>query len=225
MARPQHKAREPGRPIRQKRSQETFDAMLKAGFELIEETGLEHLRVADVALRAGYAVGSFYSRFAGKDAFFAALLDRHLEKRNEALQRIFSGLSAGTLVEVLVADMLQYFAEHRAFWRTALLLAATDPAFHERIAGQSGRLAERFMQRLQEDLGRKLRAAEQERIRFAFRQLVSFINYHIMGMPVIAACPESRLHGYLVHSFKATACLDELQAAARPRTTRGAARK
>lgn len=200
----------PKRPIRQKRSQETYDSMLKAGFELIEEAGLEHLRVADVALRAGYAVGSFYSRFGDKDEFFEALLDKHLEKRNDALQRIFAGLPPTHLVEGLIADMLQYFAGHRAFWRSALLISASDQVFHARIEAQSNRLSERFMQRLQQDLQRKLQAAEKERIRFAFRQLVSFINYQVMALPVLPACPDYRLHGYLVRSFKASAGVDEL---------------
>lgn len=215
----------PGRPIHQKRSQETYDAMLQAGFELIEETGLERLRVADVALRAGYSVGSFYSRFADKDEFFAALLGKHLEKRNAALQYIFTERSADTLVEGLIADMLQYFADHRAFWRTALLLAATDAVIHTRIEAQSDRLAERFLRRLQEDLARRLRVAEKERIRFAFRQLVSFMNYHTMGLPVIAACPDARLHGYLVHSFKASACLNELSATSAQAKRSGSAKE
>ena len=59
---------------KQSRSQLKHQALLQAGRRLLHTQDLGTLSVAQLTRDAGMAVGSFYSRFEDKDAWFAELL-------------------------------------------------------------------------------------------------------------------------------------------------------
>lgn len=60
-------------PARQARSVRLRDAYIQAGFELLNSKRLSDLTVSDLAKACGGSVGSFYTRFEDKEAFFRAL--------------------------------------------------------------------------------------------------------------------------------------------------------
>jgi AcrR family transcriptional regulator len=62
------------RAAKQSRSLLKHQALLEAGRRLLDTQDLGRLSVAQLTRDAGMAVGSFYSRFADKDAWFAELL-------------------------------------------------------------------------------------------------------------------------------------------------------
>ena len=59
------------RPPRQQRSAATLDRIVRAAEELFAERGFEGATVDDIVARAGSSKGSFYSRFADKQALLA----------------------------------------------------------------------------------------------------------------------------------------------------------
>jgi AcrR family transcriptional regulator len=61
------------RPPRQQRSAATLDRIVKAAEDLFAERGFEATTVDDIVARAGSSKGSFYSRFADKQALLAYL--------------------------------------------------------------------------------------------------------------------------------------------------------
>ena len=61
------------RPPRQQRSAATLDRIVKAAEDLFAERGFEAATVDDIVARAGSSKGSFYSRFADKQALLAYL--------------------------------------------------------------------------------------------------------------------------------------------------------
>ncbi len=66
----------PGRGVhqaKQRRSLQKQQALLAAGRDLFKSHGLPASSVAQVAVAAGVAVGSFYARFEDKNAWFAEL--------------------------------------------------------------------------------------------------------------------------------------------------------
>lgn len=62
------------RAAKQSRSQAKHQALLQAGRRLLDAQDLGTLSVAQLTRDAGMSVGSFYSRFEDKDAWFAELL-------------------------------------------------------------------------------------------------------------------------------------------------------
>jgi AcrR family transcriptional regulator len=74
------------RPVLQKRSEKTRDAILTALKQCLHEKGLEGVAVADIAKRAGCSVGAFYGRFRDKDAALEALYAAEREVLTQALR-------------------------------------------------------------------------------------------------------------------------------------------
>jgi AcrR family transcriptional regulator len=60
-------------PPRQQRSAATLDRIVRAAEELFAERGFAEATVDDIVARAGSSKGSFYSRFADKEALLAYL--------------------------------------------------------------------------------------------------------------------------------------------------------
>jgi AcrR family transcriptional regulator len=67
-------------PPQQARSRRTRDAIVAALEELLREGTFQAASVADIAERAGVAVGSVYRRFENKDAMIPALFDLYFER-------------------------------------------------------------------------------------------------------------------------------------------------
>jgi AcrR family transcriptional regulator len=61
------------RPPQQRRSAATLDRIVRAAEELLGERSFEEATVDDIVARAGSSKGSFYSRFADKEALLAYL--------------------------------------------------------------------------------------------------------------------------------------------------------
>jgi len=110
---------------KQLRSQRKHDALLQAGRELLDTQDLATLSVAQLTRHAGIAVGSFYSRFADKDAWFAELLrstgDAVL-RETQALLRTPRWQRAGDArkVGLIVQHIVGIHRRHRGLLRAAL---------------------------------------------------------------------------------------------------------
>ena len=110
---------------KQARSQRKHDALLQAGRELLDTLDLASLSVAQLTRRAGIAVGSFYSRFADKDAWFAELLRRTGDAvlaDTQALLRAPRWQRAGDArkVALIVQHIVAIHRQHRGLFRAAL---------------------------------------------------------------------------------------------------------
>jgi AcrR family transcriptional regulator len=68
------------RPPRQRRSAETLDRIVAAAAELLAERGFDDATVEDIVTRAGSSKGSFYARFADKEALLSYLGEGCLDR-------------------------------------------------------------------------------------------------------------------------------------------------
>jgi AcrR family transcriptional regulator len=94
-----------------------MERILAAAQDAIAEHGAAALTIADVATRAGVAVGTIYGRFAGKDALITAVQQRWLKQsiaRQEALPTGAHIEAAGfdELVAANVTTMIETFCEN-----------------------------------------------------------------------------------------------------------------
>ncbi|MFD5735337.1 TetR/AcrR family transcriptional regulator [Streptomyces sioyaensis] len=121
------------RPPQQKRSRAAMERILGAAQELVAERGAAALTIADVAVRAEVAVGTIYSRFAGKDALLAAVQDRWLDQliaRQQANRTAVTEVSADfqDVVARCVSGMVSTFRDHADLIREFALRNAAQPA-------------------------------------------------------------------------------------------------
>ncbi len=71
----------------QARAKERFERILDAARSLIEESGSEHMKMSDVAARAGVPIGSVYQYFPDKAAIIITLAERIMKLVHDGLAR------------------------------------------------------------------------------------------------------------------------------------------
>lgn len=89
---------------------ETGQGLLNAALEVYLERGWQGASLTEIASRVGLTTGAIYSRFAGKNELFAAVLERELAKMNGEVERRLS--EVGSERERL-AVLRQWFRERR----------------------------------------------------------------------------------------------------------------
>lgn len=121
-------ANRPQRP----RGKRTLERLVAAAAELLEEKALEDLSVAEVAQRAGVAVGSFYTWFPAKEDLLPHLYARYdIEVEQDAARVLaperFEGKDLEGRVRILVDFLVRIYRTRRGLYRAALFHAATRP--------------------------------------------------------------------------------------------------
>jgi AcrR family transcriptional regulator len=93
------------------------EAILESAIQILETEGLEGFKVAALAERSGYGVGTLYQYFENIDAVMLALVEQENERQRQTLLANFSdkaakGIAQGT--RDLVGLMLGAFSQRRA---------------------------------------------------------------------------------------------------------------
>lgn len=169
--------------IKQERGQVSYNALIDAGFKLLETHDIDDIAIADLTRKAGYSVGAFYGRFRSKDEFFDALVEKHIELRTQTQQQLVQLLPVASLVDDLVANIVNYYWTHQIFWRAVLRRSLRDPSSWEPFRVHFNESVERFVQRLQQDIGRSLSDTEHRNLAFAFQTVMGLVNIAVVNQP------------------------------------------
>ena len=199
-----------GLAIKQERGRITYDALINAGFRMLEESELQDISIADLTREAGYSVGAFYARFRSKDEFFDALMARHIEIRTVMQKQLFAAQPIDTLMPDMVSNLVGYYWHHRKFWRAVLVRSVRDPDFWEPIRQQGNALCARFISRVRNELGRDLNDVETGNIEFAFRVVLGTINSTILHQPGPIFMGQEPYVKELIRTFRLVASYDRL---------------
>lgn len=173
----------PGRRIKQKRSQKTYDALVATTFKLLEQREFDEISIAELADKAGYSVGAFYARFRSKDELFDALVVRHLQDRTKARDRLFATDSDAALIDDLIEELVRYYWARRRFWRAALFRSIRDPSFWEPIRKHGHEFSASLIARIGARAQRPLTENEEMNVRFAVQLALGTINNTIINRP------------------------------------------
>ena len=209
-------------PAKQARSRKTRDALIAAGWKLLARHPWDNVTINDIVKTAGVSVGSFYTRFADKDAYFETLASEWVVRRGAQrianLQHVGKGedylaqaildtyrttLAGHVSVEALVTYRTTLDNQH--FWRAALVRGAAHPAFWKPFRELGLRVMARVLELRETELGRSLSEEETRHIRFAFQMANGLINNSIVNRPgpILPGSPEFEIE--LVRGLKAVA--------------------
>jgi AcrR family transcriptional regulator len=195
-------------PAKQARSRRTRDALIAAGWKLLARHAWEDITIGDLVEVAGVSVGSFYTRFKDKDAFFDSLCAEWIERRNaqrrEPLARMKHDADyAGETILRTYRSLM----EHVNFWRAALMKGAGNPVFWKPFRESALLVIDRVLELRARELGRPLTAEETRHVRFAFQMANGLINNSIVNRPgpILPGTPEFETE--LVRGLKAVAGL------------------
>lgn len=86
MTRSQPSRLKPRKQPSQARSKVTVEAIFEASIQVLLHSGARGLTTGRVAERAGVSIGTLYQYFPGKEALLYALVSRHLDKANTAVE-------------------------------------------------------------------------------------------------------------------------------------------
>lgn len=141
------------RPPLQRRSQESLERVLNAGFEVLREQGFDGFTLHEVSRRAGVSIGSIYSRVPSREALIMAIYERAMGWTDE--QDAVAGDGARDLpprewVEAIVTDMATQMLGHADTLRVFMRQAPLHAEIWERGAAKSKETAEIFARALLE---------------------------------------------------------------------------
>ncbi|HEX8640859.1 MAG TPA: helix-turn-helix domain-containing protein [Allosphingosinicella sp.] len=128
----------------QDRSRRTLEALLEATEALLADRRFEEISVAEIVLKAGASTGSFYARFASKEALLPALYARYHAELPQRLRRIAATvdlprLSLAEACRRVVREFAATFEGRLNLMRAIVLYARTrtdelQPLMAERAA-------------------------------------------------------------------------------------------
>lgn len=198
--------------FKQRRSKVTHDALIKAGFALVDKYDIEQISIAELARHAGYSVGGFYAIFDSKDEFFDALIESHLDKRTETHTGLMLNCSRAKLIDELMANVVRYYWEHHVFWRAVLRRTLLDPEYWAPFRVHFRESTQRFEARIERELQRRLTAKEKNNISFAFQMVMGTINISILNQPGPVMIGERLFTKELTRAFKLLSGVEDLLA-------------
>ncbi len=196
--------------FKQERSKVTHDALIEAGFVLVDQKDIEAISIAELAREAGYSIGAFYAQFRSKDEFFDALIVNHLNKRTETQRKLVTTLPIIDLVDNLVANVVRYYWQHHVFWRAVLRRTLRNPDYWTPFRSHFKESNDRFIARIELEIGRVLEKRERDNITFAFQTIMGLINIAIVNQPGPVFIGQRQFVEELTRAFKLISGIDGL---------------
>lgn len=173
--------------VRQKRSRRIRDALVESGVALLNDRSLVQLKVPDIAAHAGCSVGSFYTRFVDKSAFFNALqyayiLAARAEIAARTDQHALQKLSAATVIERFVSLMVDLFGgQSRGVLRETLLRIAEPDNPWEPMREMGRHIRAELHHALAERIPGPTLEARQHRLSFYFQAVVGVLHNDLIN--------------------------------------------
>lgn len=179
------------RTLKQPRAIETRDRILHEAAQLFALKGFHDTKVGEIIKAAEVTSGAFFHHFQGKEELGFAVIDRHMEQRRQALDRIEKRLVASydsdPLEEVFLRlDAVSAMIIQRRNRKGGCLignlsttLSDTHPAFRKRLGKCLDEMASEFQVRLDEAVAKHNLSNDQDTWEVA-RYIVSVIEGAIM---------------------------------------------
>jgi AcrR family transcriptional regulator len=201
------------RAAKQSRSLLKHQALLEAGRRLLDTQDLGTLSVAQLTRGAGMAVGSFYSRFEDKDAWFAELL----RVTGDAVLLDTQALLAGSRwaratnahkVAAIVRHIVVIHREHRGIFRAAHFDSARSELYWPQLHFYGRRLADEVHRALGAQMQRVPVRQRRLRVGIALQLVYGMLINAVLHDPGPIGLGDARMEKELTRVFLGTVRLD-----------------
>ena len=201
------------RAAKQSRSQLKHQALLEAGRRLLDAHDLTALSVAQLTRDAGMSVGSFYSRFADKDAWFAELLRVTGEQALQDTQALlvsprFARASLARKGELVVRHVVAIHRRHRGIFRAAHSDSARSRLYWPQLHAYGQRVADAVYQALAPHLQQVPPAQRRLRVGIALQLVFGTLVNAVLHNPGPIGLHDRRMEAELSRVFAGTLRLD-----------------
>ena len=197
---------------KQARSQAKHEALLQAGRRLLESEDLGSLSVAQLTSDAGMSVGSFYSRFDDKDAWFAELVRVTGDQVLDETQRLLASprwaqASSERKVASIVRHLVDVHRLHRGIFRAAHLDLTHSQPHWAQLQGYARRIADAVHQALAEQMPQVPPAQRRLRVGVGLQIVFGTLVNAVLHDPGPIALYDKRLEKELSQVFMASVVL------------------
>lgn len=201
------------RAAKQSRSQLKHLALLEAGRRLLDTQDLGTLSVAQLTRDAGMAVGSFYSRFEDKDAWFAELLRVTGEAVLADTQRLLGSTrwaraAAPRKVALIVRHIVDIHRTHRGIFRAAHFDSARSTLYWPQLHAYGQRIADEIYLALAAHMLQVALSKRRERVGIALQLVFGMLVNAVLHNPGPIGLHDKRMETELGRVFLATVRLD-----------------
>ena len=201
------------RAAKQSRSQLKHQALLEAGRRLLDTQDLGTLSVAQLTRDAGMAVGSFYSRFADKDAWFAELLrvtgEQVLTDTAEMLASArWLGASNERKVALIVRHIVDIHRTHRGIFRAAHFDSARSSLYWPLLHTFGRRIADAVYQALSSHMPRVPARQRRFRVGVALQLVYGTLVNAVLHDPGPMKLADKQIEAELTRVFLGAVRLD-----------------
>jgi AcrR family transcriptional regulator len=176
------RALSPRKVPKQKRSQETVEAILTAAARVLVESGYDKASTNRIAKVAGVSVGSLYQYFPSKEALVMALFERHAEKMVGLLED-----SVRTLIDTPLRKAV------REYVKSVLATHRMEPQLHAALVQQALHVGIDVISEVQERACAIVRVYLEQH-----REEILPTNLE-MAAHMLVTTVESVIHGTLLH--------------------------
>ena len=171
----------------QRRSQEAFDRVLKAGREILEAKGVEGFTVAAVSKRSRVSVGSIYLRAPSREALLLAIHDsemQRLEREEESYHETDElALDARAYVIDLVTKTAGHTLANAGILRAFMRRGPDDPEIWARAQATSQRIADDFEKAMLKRRDAFRHPDPEKAVDFAFRMVYTMTARRVTHGP------------------------------------------
>ena len=194
------------RTAKQSRSLLKQQALLEAGRRLLDAQDLGTLSVAQLTRDAGMSVGSFYSRFEDKDAWFAELV----RVTGDAVLRDTQALLGGTRwaradaerkALLIVRHIVAIHRTHRGIFRAAHHDSARSTLHWPQLHAYGQRIGDEVCRALAEHLHGVPPARRRERVGIALQVVFGTLVNAVLHDPGPIGLNEKRMERELTRVF------------------------
>jgi AcrR family transcriptional regulator len=197
------------RAAKQSRSQLKHHALLQAGRRLLDSHDLGTLSVAQLTRDAGMSVGSFYSRFEDKDAWFNELLRVTGEQALQDTQALlvsarFARADEARKVALIVRHIVAIHREHRGIFRAAHADLARSKLYWTQLHGYGQRLSDAIYQALAPHLPQVPAAQRRLRVGIALQLVFGTLVNAVLHNPGPIGLSDRRMETELSRVFLQT---------------------
>ncbi|WP_426609475.1 TetR/AcrR family transcriptional regulator [Bradyrhizobium sp. McL0616] len=173
-------------PSRQKRSQETTLALLRAGADMLRRRSLAELSIEALCAEVGATVGAFYSRFESKEAYFNALMAlaaRDGEQRLVEIRRPSPQTGLDKRCHIVISGIIAWMRNHEGVLRAALQHDDTRPDKWTTFKALAQATTKRATPLLLPAMGKGRKAAKTRAIAFGFQVVLGTLVNAILNDP------------------------------------------
>ena len=178
-------------PPQQERSRASFERVIRAATELLEEEGYDGFTLAEVSKRANVSIGSIYARVKSKDDLFYVIQDRYMTESEER-QRLqepaaWSDMSPEEAVVGVVVEIGELFKVNERLLRVFMHRGLVDPVVATRSSASVSRFHDEVVAILLTKRDAIAHADPELAIDVAFRMAWGTLARQIMYWPTFEA--------------------------------------